>query len=388
MVLADLANYHEGGTGIVRPMECKSLSVGEPYQIDGKSVITPLGHSTANVSFPYTAAAQKCPNIIFQALEQGPDGDDIGIRYTTSADPTYFSSASAANDGYQDHTSVRYEKTADGKTVVVVHLATSAIPSCPDPETDREASDKWKELYPLYSCTEDRAVLTTAGSVIQAIIDLNTADPANAVVWPSMERWPDGWDATAKVGPTDGTIWLTGGNETDDASNHGVNLKFIPDGSSLQVGDIFEVPVGWYKGDDKNIDINAGANYQTTMNTTGNKLYGGNGQDGNILDTVQRLIWALQQEDTELVAKELPKLRDAIEQVTTLETKIGTKQIRNEFILQNLETSKLSAQNLLSQIEDADFSQLITDLKNAQTVYEACLGATGLTNKLSLLNYI
>ena len=71
-----------------------------------------------------------------------------------------------------------------------------------------------------------------------------------------------------------------------------------------------------------------------------------------------------------------------------METKIGTKQIRNEFILQNLETSKLSAQNLLSQIEDADFSQLITDLKNAQTVYEACLGATGLTNKLSLLNYL
>jgi flagellin-like hook-associated protein FlgL len=40
------------------------------------------------------------------------------------------------------------------------------------------------------------------------------------------------------------------------------------------------------------------------------------------------------------------------------------------------------------QVEDADFSALITDLKNAQTVYEACLGATGLTHKVSLLNYI
>ena len=388
LVLADLANYHEGGGGIVRPMECAALSVGEPYQIDGKTVITALGHASTTVSFPYTAAAQSCPNIVFQAIEQGPDGNDIGVRYTTSADPTYYSSASVANGDYQDFTTVRYEKTADGKTVMVVHLATEALPSCPDEEDDPDASAKWKELYPVYSCTSARAVTATAGSVVQAIIDLNTQDPANAALWPSLERWPQGWDSTAKVGPTDGTVWLTGGNETDDASNHGVNLKFISDGSSLQVGDVFEVAVGWYRGDDKDININAGSNYQTTMNTTGNQLMGGNGDSDNILDTVQRLIWALEQGDTALVGKELPKIREAIEKVTTLETKIGTKQIRNEFVLQNLETSKLSAQNLLSQIEDADFAQLITDLKNAQTVYEACLGATGLTNRVSLLNYI
>jgi len=386
LVTADLANYHEGGNGLVRGMECTALTVSEPYQVDGKSVITPLGHATKNVSFDYVPGKQKCPNIIFQAIEQGPEGNDIGIRYTTSADPTYYASASVANESYQDSTTIRYEKTADGKTVMVVHLATESLPSCPDPEEDREASDKWKELYPLYSCTEDRAVISTADSIVEAIIKKNVEDPESAVIWPSLERWPT--DGSAKVGPTDGTIWLSGGNDTDSAANHGVNLKFIPDGTALQVGDVFEVPVGWYRGDEKNIDINASSNYRTTVNITGNNVLGGNGQENNILDTVQRLIWALEHNDSELIGKELPKIKSAIEQVTSLETQVGTRQIRNQFVQKNLEQAKYSAESLLSTVEDADFSQLITDLKNAQTVYEACLGATGLTHKVSLLNYI
>lgn len=386
LVTADLADYGEGGSGVVDVMKCTALTVGEPYQVNGRSVITPLGYATGTVSFSYAAASQSCPNIILQALEHGIGGNDIGIRYTTSADPTYYASASAANGNYQDSTTIRYETTADGQTVLVVHLATEALPNCP--ENDQEAADKWRELYPVYSCTEDRAVLTTAGDIVQSIINRNTADPESAVVWPSVEKWPDGLDSTAKVGPTSGTVWLSGGNETEDASNHGVNLQFLADGTALQVGDTFKVTVGWYRGDDQDIDINASSGYRTTINTTGGDLFGAEGEAGNILDTVQRLIWALEHNDSELIAKELPNLKSAIEQVTTLETKIGTRQIRNQFVTKNLEQAEYSAESLLSTVEDADFTKLITDLKNAQTVYEAVLGATGLTNGLSLLNYL
>ena len=385
LVTADLANYHEGGNGIVKPMDCTALTVAEPYQVDGKSVITPLGHATANVSFDYSATAQKCPNIIFQAVEQGPEGNDIGVRYTTSADPTFYPSSAAANESYQDITTVRYEKVS-GKTVMVVHLATEPLSSCPDAEDNPDGYKSWIETYPVYSCTETRAVIATADGIVEAIIKKNAADPESAAIWPSLERWPS--DGTAKVGPTDGTVWLTGGNDTDSAANHGVNLKFIPDGTALQVGDVFEVPVGWYRGDDKDIDINASSNVRNTMNITGDNVFGGNGRENNILDTIQRLLWALEKNDSELVGKELPQLKAAIEQITSLETQVGTRQIRNQFVQKNLEQAQYSAENLLSTVEDADFSKLITDLKNAQTVYEACLGATGLTSKVSLLNYI
>ncbi len=393
LVTADLANYHEGGGGVVDFFACSSLTVGEPYEVNGKSVITPLGHATGSVTFPYNAVDSKSPNIDFQALEQGEGGNDIGIRYTTSADPTFYSSATVASDSYQDFTSVRYEYDEEtGKEVVVVHLATTVKPACPDDAEHPGLAEEWREAWPLYSCSSANsamAVTTTAGEVVNAIITKNLENPEDALIWPSLERWTDeGLEAAVVVGPTNGTIWLDGGNETEDASNHGVNLKFLADGSSLQTGDIFEVPVGWYSGDENNIDINAGSDYQTTMNVTGNELLGNTGNDDNILDTLQRLIWALESNDSELVGRELPALQDAITGVVTVETKLGTQQIRNEFVSQTLDMNKYNSEALLSQVEDVDFAALITELKNAQTVYEAILGATGLTNNTSLLNYI
>jgi len=389
LVLADLANYHEGGHGTVDLMKCRSLSVGEPYQVEGQSVITPLGHATAMVSFPYSAPSQSDPNIIFQAISQGPQGNLLGVRYTTSADPTLYASAAMANNNYQRETTVRYETDpVTGQTVLVVHLATEALPSCPDEAEDPNAAAGWREAFPLYACTETRTVTTTAGEVLKAIIDLNTAYPDQAAVWPQFERYPEGWDSTAKVGPTNGTVWLTDGENPDSAGQHGVNLKFVPDGTALQVGDIFEVPVGWYRGDEKNMDVNLDSNTRGTLNTNGGELLGGNGALDNILDTVQRLIFALKKNDTEAIGQELPKVREAIEKVTTLESKIGTKQIRNQFVAHTLDQKQFSSESLLSAIEDVDFSRLITDLKNAQTVYEALLGITGLTTRINLLNYL
>jgi flagellin-like hook-associated protein FlgL len=389
LVLADLANYHEGGDGVVDLMKCTSLAVGPPYQVTGKSVITPLGYATATVSFPYSAPSQSDPNIIFQATAQGAAGNKLGIRYTTSADPTRYASASAANNSYQAETTVRYETDPKThQTVLVVHLGTEVLPSCPDGTIDPNAAAGWREKFPLYSCTSSRAVTTTAGDVLKAVVDYNTAHPDQALVWPQFERYPEGWDSTAKVGPTDGIVWLKGGENPDSAEQHGVNLKFIPDGTALRVGDVFEVPVGWYRGDDKNMDVNLDSNTRGALNTTGTDLLGGNGAGDNILDTVQRLMFALKQNDTEAIGRELPKVKAAIEKVATLESKIGTKQIRNKFVAHTLDQKQFGAETLLSSIEDVDFSKLITDLKNAQTVYEALLGVTGLTTTLSLLSFI
>jgi flagellin-like hook-associated protein FlgL len=384
LVTASLANYHEGGQGVVTPMDCQSLSTGEPYEIGGRTRITPLGYATAAVDFDYTAPAQACPNLIFQALDHGAAGNDIGVRYTTSADAAVYGPGAQ----YQDKVTIGYEKDANGRDVVVVHLATIELPSCPDPESDREAYDQFKSLYPVYSCTEDRAVTSTAGDVLEALVAKNLAEPDTALVWASMEYKDEGWDSTAKVGPTQKTVYLSGGDDSQDASDHGIALKFVADGTALQVGDVYEIGVGWYNGDTNNLDINAMEGYRTTTNVTGDALLGANGADDNVLDTIQRLSWGLTHNDSELVAQELPKLKAALEKVTTMETNIGTRIIRNEFVLNNLELNKYAAETILSETEDADFTRLITDLKNSQLVYEAVLGATGLTTKLSLLNYL
>jgi flagellin-like hook-associated protein FlgL len=384
LVTASLANYHEGGGGVVAVMDCVPLSTGEPYEIDGRTRLTPLGHATAAVAFPYEPPEQSSPDLIFQALEHGAAGNSVGVRYTLSADTTIYGEGAL----YQDEVSIEYQKDDHGRQVVVVHLASSELPSCPDPETEREAYDQFRDLYPLYSCTSSRAVLSTAGDVLAALVDKNLADPDQALVWASMEYKDEGWDSTAKVGPTTSTVWLSGGDDALKASDHGVGLKFIPDGTALQVGDVFEVGVGWYNGDSGDLQIDSMTGYRTTTNVTGDALLGANGASDNVLDTINRLHWALTHDDTELVGRELPKLKAALEKITTMETNVGTKIIRNQFVLNNLELNKYASETILSETEDADFTRLITDLKNSQTVYEAVLGTTGLTTKLSLLNYI
>jgi flagellar hook-associated protein 3 FlgL len=203
-----------------------------------------------------------------------------------------------------------------------------------------------------------------------------------------MDFKDEGWDSTAKVGVTQGTVWLSGGDDALREEDYGVALRFIPDGSPIAAGDRFGVEVGWYNGDTNNLDVNVMNGYRTTMNVTGDKLLGATSEPENVLDTLMRLKWALEHNDVEGVEAELPHLRAAIRRVTTLETKVGTSLIRNQFVTSNLDLNKYAAESTLSQVEDADFTTLITNLKNAQLVYEAVLGTTGLTTKLSLLNYI
>ncbi|MDR2339324.1 MAG: hypothetical protein LBF40_04210 [Deltaproteobacteria bacterium] len=383
LVTVGLADYHVGGDGIVRAMDCVSLSTGEPYEVNGQTKITPLGHATAAVRFDYTAPTQKSPDLIYQALEHGTDGNYIGIRYTMSADTSVYPNAE-----YQDHVSISYEDKPNGDKVVVVHLATVSLPSCPDPDNERDAYDAWRALYPVYSCSSSRAVTSTAGDVLEALVAKNIEDPENALVWASMDYKDEGWDSTAKVGATDGTVWLSGGDNELKEEDYGVALRFIPDGSPIGLGDRFEVEVGWYNGDTNDLDVNVSNGYKVTMNVTGDKVLGANGEEENALDTIMRLQWALLHNDVEGVEAELPHLRAAILRVTTEETKVGTSLIRNQYVSSNLDLNKYAAESTLSQIEDADFTTLITNLKNAQLVYEAVLGTTGLTTKLSLLNYI
>lgn len=386
LVTVGLADYHEGGLGLVAPMELCGLTIDEAFlSPNGQSLVSPLGHAQAATGFPASAVFGN-PNVTFQALRHGEEGNDIKIRYTTSADPTFYASASVANNSYQEATSIRYEYTSAGP-VVVVHLATEALPSCPDPDLDYEASRKWQELYPLHSCTSSRAVVTTAGEIARAIVNKNLANPQSALVWASVDSWPEGLDSTAKVGPT-ATFSLSGGTAAQAESNHGVALRFIPDGSALRTGDMFEIPVGWYGGDQQGVELNTRWNYTTRINVTGADILGDNGAPDNVLDVLQRLSWALKRDDSEMIGAELPRLKAALEKITTQETVVGTRLIRNEFVANVLQNDYYLANDQLSQVEDANFEWLITELKGAQLAYEAALGATNLVTNISLLSYL
>jgi flagellin-like hook-associated protein FlgL len=264
LVTASLANYHEGGSGIVAELDCSPLATPYPYEISDVTRITPLGHATAEVRFSYAPPDVKSPDLLYQAIEHGNAGNSVGVRYTVSADSTLYPDAE-----FQDRVSVSYEEKPNGDKIAVVHLATVSLPSCPDADSDRAAYDAWRALYPVYSCTSSRSVTSTAGDVLEALVAKNLESPGSALVWASMEFKDEGWDSTAKVGPTAGTVWLSGGDDGVKAGDYGRSLRFIPDGTAIQTGDVFQVGVGWYHGDGKDLEVNVMSGYRTDINVTG-----------------------------------------------------------------------------------------------------------------------
>ncbi len=86
------------------------------------------------------------------------------------------------------------------------------------------------------------------------------------------------------------------------------------------------------------------------------------------------------------------KLLDAFDtglsKIMTHHSKIGSQiATLNDLKSQN-ESLKLKFTNLVSEIEDADFSEVISNLQKSQTAYQALLGAISGTKDLSLLNFI
>ncbi|SNR70055.1 flagellin [Desulfurobacterium atlanticum] len=69
-------------------------------------------------------------------------------------------------------------------------------------------------------------------------------------------------------------------------------------------------------------------------------------------------------------------------------SKIGSQiATLNDLKTQN-ESLKLKFTNLVSEIEDADFSEVVSNLQKSQTAYQALLAAVAGTKDLSLLNFI
>ncbi|MBF0531227.1 MAG: hypothetical protein HQK55_18560, partial [Deltaproteobacteria bacterium] len=220
------------------------------------------------------------------------------------------------------------------------------------------------------------------------------------VVTANLVHYPQGKTATVSLLGNDPITCcpyrsLTGGNNSLDQANHGVNIRFDNDNtlfpgdrSPLLRGDRFEVDVGYFVGNDKSLKVNANTDTQIKMNVTGNAALGGNGAQDNVLDTLSRLEFALRSHDATKVADELPKLNDALEKLTSNNSRCGAYLIRNQFIVNILGNVDASSTDRMSRYEDVDYEKAITALQTKQTAYQASLAATSLITKLSLADYI
>jgi flagellar hook-associated protein 3 FlgL len=78
----------------------------------------------------------------------------------------------------------------------------------------------------------------------------------------------------------------------------------------------------------------------------------------------------------------------AFDRATTAQTRVGLALTAIETEQQRFQDLKLATTERLSKLEDADMAQAITDMNRAEAAYQAALGATAKSARLSLLDYL
>ena len=338
MVNASLKDYQEGGAGNVLAMQATRLS-GVDEQIQD------LGHATMTTTQEW-APPQSSPNIKFTAVDHGVDGNDVRVEYVVDGGAATTVDLPVLDGSYY---------------VVRVHL-----------EQDPITGDS----------------VATAQDVVDAVMLQHYTTPPGASpnyrIIAELADYPEGGGVVQQMDPTA----LTGGDDDLLIRDFGARIRFEDNGTTLVAGDRFNVDVDYYNGDDLAIDLNANQNTRVTSNLPGDEVLGKTGASDNILDTLSRLKYALDQHDSELVAEELDSLRNGLEKLTTEMSRLGVRLIRNEFTYNILESTEVNSTDRMSRVEDLDIADAVTQLQIKQTAYQALLASTSLITRLSLVDYI
>ena len=228
-------------------------------------------------------------------------------------------------------------------------------------------------------------IISTAQDIIDAVNLYHYTTPGGGLVTANLYDYPGGADGEPRVMSF---ITTSGGDDTVQASDYGVKLRLESDGSALQRGDKFVIEVGYYKGDDQDIHVNSNSDARVKINVTGIEALGETGASDNIIDTLQRLKFALETHDRDKIAEELPEFQEALQKLSSQMSLVGVRLTRNEFTYNVLESTQLSSTERMSQVEDLDLTKAITDLQTKQTAYQAVLASTALVTRLSLVDYI
>lgn len=149
---------------------------------------------------------------------------------------------------------------------------------------------------------------------------------------------------------------------------------------------------GAFNGTDDSITIEIDRGAFVPINYSGGELLRGGTPPGStgtdIIGVFDNLITALGANDQTAVQAELPNLEDALSQVLSNRTDLGARMNRLEGQKNVIEEMKFSLTKVLSDKQDVDFMQVISDLTKQQTAFEAAIAASGKISQISLLDYL
>lgn len=198
-----------------------------------------------------------------------------------------------------------------------------------------------------------------------------------------------------------GTTWTSGtlasGASTLDLGTCQVTLA---SGASVNVasngGSQFLVRLAvLYTGSDQAMEVDISKGVTTDMTSVGSDIFGGldaeTGQaysGGNLFEAICDCIAYLDMGDSEGVADCLEAISAGQETLLTGAAKIGGQENKISYVEASLSQIQGVVTSGISREEDADATQILVELEQANYIYEAVLSSTSQIMGMSLLDYL
>ncbi|MEA3417293.1 MAG: flagellar hook-associated protein FlgL [Thermodesulfobacteriota bacterium] len=219
------------------------------------------------------------------------------------------------------------------------------------------------------------------------------------------------WDnvtetATYDVSDNGGTSWIStgktfilpdGGSVDTGAGDigDGIVLTFDDTGSAdpeLAAGDIFYVHAfapGYYSGNGEEMSVNVGEGTPFAYSISGEAAFTNKGE-GNveILDVLDKLKDALANNEPDTIASCLDDLKAASDQISKNISKCGVRMNRLEIAKNNMADMEMDLAGLISEVEDADISEITTKLAMKEIALKASYTVASRIGNLTILDFL
>jgi len=184
--------------------------------------------------------------------------------------------------------------------------------------------------------------------------------------------------------------------QMEDASLNGINYevtydtandKFIieEEGTDLQLK---ELQILWNSGTGVTSLAATALGFDNTEDDVYTPPTSDNEAKWGIFDTLIDLKGFLEANDVAGISKSITRLSDHFDHFSTKISDIGSKRIRMEIKTNIFQDLNIANTDRLSNIEDADITEAIMDLKEKELAYQAALASSARVMELSLMDYL
>jgi len=169
-----------------------------------------------------------------------------------------------------------------------------------------------------------------------------------------------------------------------DLANTQVDGKYLFAGYNNQTLPFLGSPTT-YNGtsDHQMIEINPGA--VVAKNITGEELFM---SPVNLFSTLEDLETALASGDSAVVSAQLTSLEEAANQVRTQQSSLGNVSARMDDMISMHENALLQVEATLSRHQDADLTEVLSEIAKMELSLEATMQVTARVSSLSLMDYL